>query len=71
MTLGDDPDLRSPQVVCSVQGHRGGSEPHVDSIRLPAAPKDHLHLRRGRDARAQGQDGQILQGHVPNPQQAY
>uniref|UniRef100_A0A494BB68 Glucosamine-6-phosphate deaminase 1 n=1 Tax=Mus musculus TaxID=10090 RepID=A0A494BB68_MOUSE len=35
---GDDPHHRRSQGLCSVQSHRGGREPHVDGVRLSAAP---------------------------------
>ena len=36
--------------------------PHVDCVRLPDAQQHPDGVRRGRHPRAQGQDGQVLQG---------
>lgn len=62
MVAGDDPDHGRAQVPGTGEGGGGGRQPHVDRVGLPAAPADHLRLRRGRHAGAAGQDRQVLQG---------
>lgn len=67
---GDDFDYWSPQSPGPPQGHRGGGVSHVDRVRLPAAPPVHLHLWWRCHSRAQGQNGQVLQGVDVPPQSA-
>lgn len=58
---GDDPHHRCSQGICSVQGHRRGSEPYVDRVCLPAASPLCVCVRWGCHLGAESENCQVFQ----------